>query len=156
VFQWRPEAGEAWFVNVLDIMHDVGLDDWLAANRLVPPPVGPEFDPPGKSWADIVASHQELMTDPDMRRIYYSAPDPVPLQGLPTSRLTEMGRATVQRFQRAVMQKWKTAQPWAAAGEVTVANGGALAAEVGLIDQSALAPVAPPAPPPAGAAPAAT
>jgi uncharacterized protein YkwD len=44
------------------------------------------------------------------------------------------------RLQRAVIQQWKEAVPWAAAGQVTVANGGAVGVEAGLFPAETLKP----------------
>src|SRR5262249_56562597 len=37
IFQWRPEAGQAYFVNVFDRMHDLDKDDALLRVRQTPP-----------------------------------------------------------------------------------------------------------------------
>src|SRR5437867_534687 len=36
--QWRPDLGQAVFVNLLDEMTRSGKDDWLATSRLIPKP----------------------------------------------------------------------------------------------------------------------
>ena len=51
-----------------------------------------------------------------------------------------MGNHFAIRLQRAVLQQWKVAVPWANAGQVTIANGGAIGAEVGLFPAFALEP----------------
>ncbi len=44
------------------------------------------------------------------------------------------------RTQRAVFQQWKEDVPWAAAGQVTIANSGDIAKELGLFPAEALIP----------------
>jgi hypothetical protein len=52
----------------------------------------------------------------------------------------------VVRTQRAVLQLWKHDEPWARAGDVTVANGGDLAKALGLFPAAALKPEPQPIP----------
>ena len=47
---------------------------------------------------------------------------------------------SAQSQQRAVIQQWKVDVPWARAGETTVANGGDVAKEAGLLPQDATQP----------------
>jgi micrococcal nuclease len=62
-----------------------------------------------------------------------------------------MGNHYAVRTQRAVFQEWKEAVPWAAAGQVTIANGGAIAKEMGgYIPEAALAAESGPAAPASG------
>src|SRR5439155_24920572 len=69
--------------------------------------------------------------------------DPVQANGLPMSDVTDMGNVLVLRAQRVVFQQWKVEVPWARAGEVTVALGGDIAKEAGILpDAAALQPVA--------------
>jgi hypothetical protein len=56
-----------------------------------------------------------------------------------------MGNVLVLRAQRVVLQEWKQDTPWAKAGEVTVALGGDIAKELGILpDGQALAAIGPP------------
>lgn len=166
VFQWRPESGQVVFVNVFDLMTQAGKDEWLE-QRQTPRPLGADFDA-GKTFEEAAAQRLALLDDnAAIRRAYYNVPgDPVQMNGLPTSRVTDMGNNLTLRAQRVVIQQWKENVPWAAAGQVTVALGGALAAEAGLLPGDALAPEDPPArsapvplatgggaPPPSGARP---
>jgi hypothetical protein len=52
----------------------------------------------------------------------------------------DMGGVIVLRAQRKVYQQWLGDRPWARAGEVTVANGGDLAKEGGLLPPAAIVP----------------
>ena len=144
VLQWRPEVGRAYFVNVFDQLSTAGKDDWLLSHRSTPKPLPASFDA-GKSWDQVVASRQALLdANRAIKAKYLAVPDPLNLYGLPTSAVVDNGNHYVIRLQRAVIQQWKVAVPWAAAGQVTVANGGEVGMEAGLFPAAALKP-APPA-----------
>jgi hypothetical protein len=139
ILQWRPELGRAVFVNVLDRIGAAGKDDFLLAQRMTPRPLDPAPDT-GLAWPAVVARHQAMLDqDRAIRAVYLADPDPVQRFGLPMS-FADMGAAFVIRCQRAVLQRWKEDVPWAKAGQVTVANGGDLAKEAGILPEEALAP----------------
>jgi hypothetical protein len=143
VFQWRPERNGVAFVNVFDELSRMGLDDWLLKEKLTPRPLPPSFDA-GKSFAEAQAMRLALLdANPAIKARYYAVPDPILQYGLPTSRVEDMGSAYVIRLQRAVIQQWKSDQPWAKAGEVTVANGGDVAKEAGAFAPRVLEPETP-------------
>jgi N-acetylmuramoyl-L-alanine amidase len=132
VLQWRPDIQQGWFVNVFDMMHDLGYDAWLSNSRATPAPLAASFDA-GKDWPAIVKARQALLdANPAIRSRYWASPDPMTFFGLPTSRVTDNGTHFAIRLQRAVIQQWKVDVPWAKAGQVTVANGGDIGAEAGL------------------------
>lgn len=141
IFQWRPEVGQVYFVNVFDMLSEAGKDDWLLNVRQTPKPLPASFDA-GKSWDQIVRDRLALLDEnPAIRQQYYSVVgDPVTINGLPTSHVTDMGNNYTIRAQRVVIQQWKEDVPWAAAGQVTVALGGSIAAEAGLLPAAALVP----------------
>ena len=140
ILQWHPDTGQATFVNVLDRLHDAGQDGWLQSRRMTPPPADTSADS-GLAWSDVVARHEAyLSANATLQAAYFNVDDPVARYGLPVSPVTDEGAALVVRCQRAVLQLWKQDEPWAAAGQVTVANGGDLAKEAGLIPASAAAP----------------
>lgn len=140
VFQWRPEVGQAYFVNVFDVLHDRGHDDYLLAFRSTPRQLDPSFDA-GKTPQQVVADRLALLNaNPAMRAVYFSVDNPLLRFGLPTSRVVDNGNHFVIRLQRAVLQQWKVAVPWAAAGQVTIANGGAIGVEIGLYPEFAVRP----------------
>ena len=144
VLQWRPEVGRAYFVNVFDRLSEAGKDDWLLTVRSTPKPLDAGFDA-GRSWNEIVAARQALLdANPAMRSAYRAVPDPLNLYGLPTSPVVDNGNHYAIRLQRAVIQQWKVAVPWAKVGEVTVANGGEIGKETGVFPADALRPVAAP------------
>lgn len=141
VLQWRPDAGRAWPVNVFDELSRAGHDTSLREQAQTPHPLGSDFDSPGAAWGQVVAGRQALLDSyPALRRRYFSVSDPLTVFGLPTSRVEDMGNHYAIRTQRAVFQQWKEAVPWAAAGEVTIANGGSLAQRLGWLPTDALTP----------------
>ncbi|MSQ27299.1 MAG: D-alanyl-D-alanine carboxypeptidase family protein [Dehalococcoidia bacterium] len=141
VFQWRPETRQVAFVNVFDLLTDAGRDDWLRVVRSVPRPLPGDFDA-GKTAEQAQRDRLALLDDnPAIRSAYLGvAGDPVALNGLPTSRVQDMGANFTLRAQRVVYQQWKVDVPWAARGEVTVALGGSIAAEAGLLPATTLGP----------------
>jgi hypothetical protein len=140
IFQWRPEVGQVYFVNTFDLLSQAGKDEWLEAVRQTPRPLPGDFDA-GKEWPAVVSTRLALLdANPAIRSKYYSVVgDAVTMNGLPTSRVTDMGNNLTLRAQRVVFQQWKENVPWARAGEVTVALGGSIAAEAGILPQDALA-----------------
>lgn len=144
VLQWRPEKGDVDFINVFDDLSRAGKDDWLLEVRSVPRPLAATFDQ-GLSWPQIIRRRMALLKErPALYRHYLATPDSWTLYGLPTSPVIDVGPMYVIRLQRAVLQEWKIDQPWAHAGQVTVANGGDVAKEAGLFPWKQLRPVAPP------------
>jgi hypothetical protein len=126
IFQWRPDAGQAYFVNVFDRLHDLGKDDWLLAARQTP-----KHDP---SLGDLNARLALLDERPAIKATFYAAVgDPLQANGAPTSRVQDMGNHYALRAQRVVFQEWKEDVPWAKAGQVTVALGGDIAKEAGIL-----------------------
>jgi len=133
IFQWRPEVDRVFFINVFDILHDRGFDPFLLSVRQVPPQLPTSFDD-GKTVQQIVNDRLALLNaNPAIRSTYFSVDDPLLRFGLPTSQVQDFGNVFVIRLQRAVLQQWKVAVPWAAAGQVTIANGGDVFKELGQI-----------------------
>jgi len=54
--------------------------------------------------------------------------------------VADEGNVVVVRCQRVVFQLWKQDVPWAKAGQVTVALGGDIAKQAGLVPQAAQTP----------------
>ncbi len=136
IAQWRPEVGQVYFVNIFDRLHDAGLDSWLRRAWQIPRQM--VFDDP--AGADEVARARLALLDasPALREAYFrSGPDPIAVNGLPTSELVDMGNHLALRCQRVVFQIWKVDVPWARAGEVTIALGGDIAKEAGLLPGTA-------------------
>lgn len=152
VFQWRPETGKVMFVNVIDIMHDRGLDTWLEVYRQTPPPFDTAADT-GLTWDQVARRHWALLdVNQAIRARYWQDSDPLNHFGLPMS-YADMGNCFVVRAQRAIFQYWKEDVPWAFRGQVTVANGGDLAKEAGLLPPTAIVPELPSGAPPASPTP---
>ena len=151
VFQWRPDLGGTAFINVFDDLHNHGFDQELV-DLLVPAPE--QFLESGLSWPEIVSTRTALLDrDSRLAAAYAAAPDPLQFYGLPTSRVRDFDGLRAIRLQRAVLQVWTKDFPWAAAGTVTVANGGDLAKQLGLFPQPPLEPHQPEVVPPVWGAP---
>ncbi|MGH2460963.1 MAG: septal ring lytic transglycosylase RlpA family protein [Chloroflexota bacterium] len=145
VLQWRSEKQDLDFVNVFDDLSSNGKDDWLLSFRSVPRPLPASFDA-GLTWQQIMKRRVDLLrARPAIYARYQSASDPLEQFGLPMSPVIDAGPMYVVRLQRAVLQEWKVAEPWARVGEVTVANGGEIAKDAGLFPWKRLRPIAPPA-----------
>ncbi len=136
LLQWWPDRAEAQVANLLDDLHDAGLDDRLLAERLVPRQE--RFgDEAGRSFEDLQARRLSLLdADPLIHARYFGAVDPLQVFGLPTSHVVDLGPVVAVRTQRAVLQRWKSQMPWAARDEVTVALIGDVAREMGLFGPS--------------------
>ncbi|MBI2953697.1 MAG: hypothetical protein HYY30_05240 [Chloroflexi bacterium] len=144
VFQWRPERDEVFFINVFDVLHERGFDDFLLVVRSVPRQLDPSFDA-GKTPQQIVASRLVLLdANPAIRTEYFAVDNPLLRYGLPTSRVEDMGNHFAIRLQRAVIQQWKVNVPWARAGQTTVANGGDIMKELEQLPAFAVVPQPPP------------
>src|SRR5579859_2997218 len=143
IFQWTGHG--VAYLNVLDLLHDANMDAWLQANYFTPPPLDTAADT-GLSWSQVVARHQSFLDgNAAIRAAYFAALDPIALYGLPVTTPTPEANAVVivVRPQRAVLQQWLTPQPWAAAGQVTIANGGDIAKAAGILPAAALVPQLP-------------
>src|SRR5687768_3780469 len=77
VLQWRPDLSRAVFVNLLDELHEAGLDAWLESQRQIPPPAQfPEED--GLAFQQIVQRRIGLLDQyPALRSAYLNASDPL-------------------------------------------------------------------------------
>ena len=147
VMQWRPEAGQVYFVNVYDRMHELGKDDWLRAFRQTPGIADWSGDS-GLPWERVVARHLALLDGyPKIRARYNAvAGDPVQMNGLPMAPVTDMGAFLMLRAQRVTIQQWKVEAPasGAHAGDVVVTLGGDEGKMAGIYpDAAAFSPKAP-------------
>jgi Glycosyltransferase family 87/Domain of unknown function (DUF4214) len=150
VLQWSPVVGQVEFANVLDLLHELGLDDALLQLKQIPEPT--DVDELGLPYETIAERRLKwLDARPAIKEKYCAAPggaDPVALWGLPTSVPVNMGNpgtVYVVRTQRAAFQEWVDGAPWAASGEVTVVLAGDLAKEFQLLPPDALQPEPAPA-----------
>ncbi|HEV7214558.1 MAG TPA: M23 family metallopeptidase [Chloroflexota bacterium] len=138
VVQWHPTDGRFYFLNVLDLLHANGDDAWLQSSEQIPPAVDNSADA-ALTWNQVMARHLSFLAgNPALRAFYYATPDWLDRYGLPTSAVTDEGNVLVVRCQRAALQLWKVNEPWAQAGQVTVANGGDLLKARGWLPDYAL------------------
>ncbi|MDQ4076380.1 MAG: glycosyl hydrolase family 18 protein [Chloroflexota bacterium] len=145
VFQWHPDAGKVYFVNVFDRLGEMGADEWLLRVRQTPS--ARQWDEAGLTWDEIVRRRLAVLDAfPAIRTAYFGVVgDPIQANGLPTTAVVDMGNHYALRAQRVVFQQWKEDVPWARQGEVTMALGGSIAKEAGLLPEpGALEPTAPP------------
>jgi hypothetical protein len=145
VLQWSPVTGQADFANVLDLLHEQGLDDQLFSQDQIPAPAA--MDEAGLPYETIAERRlQWLDGRPAIKQTYCDTPggaDPVLLWGLPTSVAVNVGNpgtVYVMRTQRAAFQEWVDGAPWAAPGAVTVVLAGDLAKDYNLIPPEAVIP----------------
>lgn len=154
IMQWRADSNSVVLVNVFDDLHNDGFDARLLTGRQTPNQLPEGWD--GTSdWNTIVQKRQALLNArPALKSAYFSVGNPILFFGLPTSDVQDMGNHYAIRSQRAVLQEWKEDVPWARKGQVTIANGGDIAKELGGLPAAALEPEPgsggeiPPTPPP--------
>ena len=151
IFQWRADTGTVAFVNIFDDLHNAGFDQRLLETRQTPFQLPASWDTPGATFEQVMQRRQGLLNArPAMRTAYFSVSNPLLFFGLPTSEVTDMGNHYAIRLQRTVLQEWKEDVPWARAGQVTIANGGDIAKELGGLPATALRPETSATPPPPG------
>lgn len=140
VLQWHPDQKTFAYLNTFDVLHDRGRDDWLETYRQTPRPLDTQPDA-GLAWPRIVERHVALLDGAPaaLRDRFLSEPDWLEHFGLPVA-VQAFPSSIVVRAQRATLQYWTTAVPWAAQGTVSVANGGDLAKEAGLFPWLAVTP----------------
>jgi hypothetical protein len=132
LLQYEPLEKRIVVLNVMDLLHDHGRDEWLNQARSVPRQLPPDFDR-ASAWPDVVAARQALLAaEPKLRAAYLAVGDPIARYGLPTSAVEDHGSHLAVRLQRGVLQLWKQDTAWARAGDVTEALVGDLARDAGL------------------------
>lgn len=140
IMQWRPEGNFVVLVNIFDDLHNDGFDDQLLATRQTPKQFPPGWDG-DITFTQVVEKRQTLLSErPALHTAYFSSSDPLTFYGLPTSEVINMGNHFAIRTQRAVLQEWTEDVPWAAKGQVTIANGGDIAKELDALPSEALVP----------------
>jgi hypothetical protein len=140
VLQWHADQNTFAFLNTFDVLHDRGYDGWLQVYRQTPPPLDTAADA-GLAFDQITARHVALLdTAPAALKTQFLADSNwLDHYGLPVA-IQESSNSVVVRAQRATLQYWKEAVPWAAKGSVSVANGGDLAKEAGVFPWLAVTP----------------
>jgi len=137
LLQWQADG--VHFANIFDMLSAAGKDDWLLAQFQVPKSQSWSSDA-GKTWPDVVANHLAILDQaPAVKAAYLADPDYLDHFGLPMA-VADEGNVVVVRCQRVVFQLWKQDVPWAKAGQVTVALGGDIAKQAGLVPQAAQTP----------------
>jgi hypothetical protein len=145
ILQWSPVTRQVDFANVLDLLHEDGMDDALLQLYQIPLPA--EVDEAGLPYETIAERRLAWLDErPSIKKAYCDAPggaDPLVLWGLPTSmaiNVANPGTAYVVRTQRAAFQEWVDGAPWAAPGDVTVVLAGDLAKDFHLLPPDAALP----------------
>jgi hypothetical protein len=147
MLQWWPEHSNMQFINLLDDLHNAGLDEQLKVGHLVPPQMAYDAEI-GLTVEQIKVRRLALLdADSEIKSRYFASSDPLREFGLPTSRVVDLGPVYAMRTQRGVLQRWKEPTQWARAGDVTTVLAGDLARDLGLF--GATAPFEPGDPPPA-------
>jgi len=143
IMQWRPDGDYVALVNIFDDLHKDGFDQQLLEMRQTPKQLPDGWDGEGLAFAEVISKRQALLDSrPALHSTYFAASYPLTFYGLPTSEIQDMGNHYAIRLQRAVLQEWKEDVPWAAKGQVTIANGGDIAKELGGLPTDALTPEA--------------
>ena len=116
VLQWHPDQHAFAFLNTFDVLHDRGRDDWLAVYRQTPRPQDTAPDA-GLAWEQVVARHLALLdkVPPALKQSFLGDAQWLDHYGLPVS-TQDYSNSVVVRAQRATLQYWKEAVPWAARG----------------------------------------
>src|SRR5687768_4168154 len=141
---WHPESSppRAQLAHVLDDLSSAGFDDWLREFKGVPAP----FDPSEERELDFEAVQVRRLKfldgNPQVKQRFLAERNWLDLYGLPVS-FDENEQAWVLRAQRVAFQHWKVDVPWARKGTITIAHGGDLAKEAGLLPGDVLEPEIP-------------
>lgn len=146
ILQWHQANGHADLVNLMDYLSSKqGGDDKLDIKGV---PRAAQL-PPNQSWDQALQTRLPwLDASPAIKDYYYQGGQDMAflLYGLPLSPAADKGEFVAMRFQRGALIQWKKDMPWAKAGDVTTANVGDLAKELGIIPAAALEPEAAPEP----------
>lgn len=139
---WHPEHTQAELAHVLDDLSSAGYDEWLRTSKGVPAPFDPHEED-GMDFAAVQARRLKYLDgNPAVKQRFLADRNWMDLYGLPVS-FDESEQAWVLRAQRAVFQYWKVDVPWARKGTVTIAHGGDIAKEAGLVPEQILQPEVP-------------
>lgn len=136
ILVWDAAGKQTTLANTFDLLHDLGHDQWLSDHKKVPPPFTSTL-PATATWEEVRADRLSLLAlDPVIEARYRANPRAEDSYGLPVS-IGEYDEVIVLRTQRAAFQHWKIDTDFAKAGDVTVANGGELAVEAGIVPADA-------------------
>lgn len=141
IMQWRPDSNSVALANIFDDLHNAGHDNTLDSVHQVPQQLPPGWD--GElDFQGVVNKRQGLLAvRPALSNSYFASGNPLTFYGLPTSEVEDMDSHYAVRLQRAVLQEWKMDVPWAKKGEVTIANGGQIAKDLGMLSAEITVPI---------------
>ena len=142
ILVWHPERTRVELAHVLDDLSSSGYDGWLREFKGVPPPFD-QHEEESLSYGQVQERRLKFLDrNAAVKQRFLADRNWLDLYGLPVS-FDETEQAWVLRAQRAVFQHWKVDVPWARKGTVTIAHGGDLAKEAGLLPEMVLAPEVP-------------
>lgn len=104
ILQWRQNENQAILINIMDQLHEKGLDDYLFLKGI--PRHFSESDGAQGNFEKAKEIRFAWLTQAEIREFYFGNPDPVTFYGLPTSRPEKHSPFITQRFQRGVLQLW--------------------------------------------------
>lgn len=138
ILQWDPANERVTLLNTLELIAQLGHDEWLRAQVFVPPPTGLAPDPIGDFSSIYDHRVSQLASDWPIYNAYVSDKRSLELYGLPVSSPQTIGQVVAVRFQRNVLYHW--------IGDDTVfaALAGDLAKQVGLVPAGSCTPQPPP------------
>ena len=141
VLQWDPANQATNVLNTLDVLHQAGYEEWLAAEpRRIPAHQGLPEDA-GASFDQVVQNHLAILDNADagIREAFEGTPNWLARLGLPIA-YADYGDLRVLRAQRGVLRQSVTDGQ---VGAVEVVGAGALARDAGLFPTEGLAPTQP-------------
>jgi hypothetical protein len=142
ILVWHPETARAELAHVMDDLSSAGYDGWLREFKSVPPPFDPHEEE-GMTYEQVQARRLKFLDgNAQIKQRFMAERNWQDVYGLPVS-FDDTEQAWVLRTQRAVFQYWKVDVPWARKGTVTIAAGGDLAKEAGMLPETVLAPEIP-------------
>ena len=135
LLQWRPDLGHAVLVDALEILEQEGHGAWLHDRRQIPrtiPDARGQSPQVRLSWLTDPAIREQFLASPDPERAArWTLDDAIERYGLPLSKPEDFGPFVAQRFERAVLQHWKSAATQPEEPEhVTLVHIGTILAEV--------------------------
>ncbi len=150
ILQWRPDLGKAVLLNIFEILHKAGYDEWLNQNKAIPTPI--VDDGSQGNFQKAVEIRLSWLTNEPIRNYYFANPNPsdisnwtpanaVELYGLPMSKPERRGPFVIQRFQRVALQLWvDRVEGMPAPGKVVRVLGGDIMKELGLLPAPSVRP----------------
>jgi hypothetical protein len=137
VLQWNPAGGTANVLNTLDVLQQLGYDEWLAADPWRIPPHQQLAEDADAAFEQVVRNHLALLDEafPEIGEAFESTPDWLMRLGLPIA-YADHGDLRVLRAQRGVLRQ---AVSDGQGGPVELIGAGTLAKEAGLVPVDAQA-----------------